>query len=475
MGMHRPVDGILAAVTAVVLATSVVACGSTPPAPSGPVTGLTPSAAVAPTPSTGAASGSPGTVSPAPAASPQLTSSPLPAPGKALASSGSIVARSNEGALWLVDAAGTRTLIASADGGPFSFPAWSPDGTRIAAIRYGTDGNSLLVFDATAIAGGGSADPVVLLESSSIAPFYLSWSPDGAQVSYLANDTDGLSLRLAPADGSAPVDGSGAGSTVGTGNPFYYDWIGDDRLIAHVGTGPEAVLNEIGLDGGAAGPPLGPPGSFRSAVVSPDETALGFIRQNADGTSDVVVAPRDGSGERAIPIGGFGAIGFDPSGDRLAAIGPVEPVEPPLGFPLGPLRLLDRATGEERTLLDGSVIAFWWSPDGTTVAALRLQPIDSPNADPSAQERELRMFFLDAASGDTRSSVAVIPGRLFLDQVFPFFDQYALSHELWAPDSSSFLLPIADRERLAVLTVLYPGGEEPETIEGAVGFWSPQA
>jgi dipeptidyl aminopeptidase/acylaminoacyl peptidase len=381
--------------------------------------------------------------------------------------------RANDGALWLVDATGTRTLIAAVDDGPFSFPDWSPDGTRIAAIRYGADANSLLVFDATSIADGQPADPTVLLESRDIAPFYLSWSPDGAQVSYLANTTGGLSLRLAPADGSAPVDGSAAGSTVGTGNPFYYDWIGDDRLFAHVGTGPEALLAEIGLDGGEPGPTLGPPGDFRSAVVSSDGGSLGFIRLNADGTSDVVVTGRDGSDEQAIPIGGFGAIGFDPSGDTLAAIGPVEPVEPPLGFPLGPLRLLDRRTGDERTLLDGSVVAFWWSPDGATLAALRIQPVDSPNPDPSAQQRELRMFFLDAASGDVRSSVALVPGRLFLDQVFPFFDQYALSHELWAPDSSSFLLPVADRDRLAVLTVLYPGGEEPEVIEGSVGFWSP--
>ena len=200
---------------------------------------------------------------------------------------------------------------------------------------------------------------------------------------------------------------------------------------------------------------------------------VAFIRQNADGTSEAVIADRDGATEQAIPIGDFGALGFDPAGDTLAVLGPIEPPEAPSGFPLGPLRLLDRATGDVRTLLDGSVIAFWWSPDGRTIAALRIQPVESPNPDPAAGEQEIRFFFLDPATGEVRSDAPVVPGRLFLDQVFPFFDQYAVSHELWAPDSSSFLLPTADRERLAVLTAFYVNGDDPEVIDGSVGFWSP--
>ena len=35
----------------------------------------------------------------------------------------------------------------------------------------------------------------------------------------------------------------------------------------------------------------------------------------------------------------------------------------------------------------------------------------------------------------------VVPGATFVNDVLAYFDQYALSHRLWAPDSSSFLLP----------------------------------
>ena len=48
----------------------------------------------------------------------------------------------------------------------------------------------------------------------------------------LTTEADILSLRLAPADGSAPVDGTGDGAVVREGNPFYFDWLAGDRLFA---------------------------------------------------------------------------------------------------------------------------------------------------------------------------------------------------------------------------------------------------
>jgi hypothetical protein len=45
-----------------------------------------------------------------------------------------------------------------------------------------------------------------------------------------------------------------------------------------------------------------------------------------------------------------------------------------------PVRLMDVASGKVRTLVDGVVVGFWWSPDGRTIAALRVQPAGSPGA-----------------------------------------------------------------------------------------------
>jgi len=151
--------------------------------------------------------------------------------------------------------------------------------------------------------------------------------------------------------------------------------------------------------------------------------------------------------------------------------------------PVGPLRLLDAATGKARTLLDGNVVGFWWSPDGKTIAALRVQPVAGAAASPAtsaapdpsaaAPETEIRLLFVDVASGRIRSQPVVQPGQLFIDQFLLYFDQYALSHHLWAPDGSSFLMPIVDRDGLTRVGVFFPDDRPPVTIDGTIGFWSP--
>ena len=394
-----------------------------------------------------------------------------------IASTGSLAVRASDGSLSIVDADGKQTLLSDAANGTYGFPTWSPDGSRIAAVRASGTGTEVVVFDPAS--SGDPVDPVVLLHNEQIAPFYLFWAPDGEALTFLATEGNVLALRIAPIDGSAPVDGSGPGATVRTGNPFYYDWIGRDRLIAHIGVGPEAFLGEIGLDGVATGEALTDPGEFRSAVVNRDQTSIAFVRGPDRTESAIVVAARDGSSEHAMTVFGPSAMAFDPTGTTLATIGPNEPVPPDVGFPIGPLRLIDAASGEVRTLLDGFVVGFWWSPDGRTIAALRVQPAigsasgASPAPSPTPVDNEPHLVFVDVASGMVRSQPVVQPGQRFIETFLIYFDQYALSHRIWAPDSSSFLLPEALPDGSTQLTVRFPDGEPPVALEGDIGFWSP--
>ncbi|HET9758012.1 MAG TPA: hypothetical protein VFP66_16035 [Candidatus Limnocylindrales bacterium] len=442
---------------AVAIIAAVAACGG--PAPSGSPT----------TTETASANPSPATASVAPTASPRSD--------HPIASTGSLAVRAPDGSLSIVDADGKQTLLSDAADGTYGFPTWSPDGSRIAAVRASGTGTEVVMFEEAS--SGGPVEPVVLLHNEQIAPFYLFWAPDGEAVSLLATEGDVLALRIAPTDGSAPVDGSGPGATVRTGNPFYYDWIGRDRLIAHIGVGPEAFLGEIGLDGVATGEALTDPGEFRSAVVNRDQTSIAFVRGPSRTESAIVVAARDGSSEHAMTVFGPSAMAFDPTGTTLATIGPNEPVPPDVGFPIGPLRLIDAASGEVRTLLDGFVVGFWWSPDGQTIAALRVQPAigsasgASPAPSPTPVDNEPRLVFVDVASGRVRSQPVVQPGQRFVDTFLIYFDQYALSHRIWAPDSSSFLLPEALPDGSTQLTVRFPDGEPPVALEGDIGFWSP--
>ena len=165
-----------------------------------------------------------------------------------------------------------------------------------------------------------------------------------------------------------------------------------------------------------------------------------------------------------MPVIGPAAMGFDPTGSRLAAIGAVEPFEGARAIPIGPLRLMEPGTKEPRTLLDGSVVGFWWSPDGATLAAIRVATV--------AGAPEVRLVFVDVASGDIRGEPIVRPSTVFIDQVLTYFDQYALSHRLWAPDSSSFALPVLDDDGATRVLALTPDGEVLARLDGAMAFWS---
>ena len=63
---------------------------------------------------------------------------------------------------------------------------------------------------------------------------------------------------------------------------------------------------------------------------------------------------------------------------------------------------------------------------------------------------------------------------MFLNQVLPFFDQYALSHRFWSADGTSIVLPLDDDQGVSRVTVLPADGSEARVVgAGAIGFWSP--
>lgn len=447
---HRARPILAIAVTALLAA----ACASTTPSPS-----AAPSVA-APSPSasaSGVASASPG----------------APASAGSIGSTGSIAVLAGDGSISVVAADGTSTLLDDTSDGMYGFPTWSPDGSRIAAVRSDGTTTVVVVFDVSD--GSAATAPKVIFAKPSAAPFYLYWTPDGNEVSFLVTEADVLSLRLAPADGSAPVDGSGDGSVVRTGNPFYYDWLAGDRLFAHIGTGSEAFLGELGVDG-KSGAGFELPGDFRSAVVSPDRESIAFVRGATGGPGEVVVSGRDGSNEHSMTVYGQTALVFDPTGSRVASIGASDPSET-AGFPLGPLKVIDGPTGDVRTLVDGAVASFWWSPDGKTIAALRVQPTigsaTRSGEQPQEVASEVRLIFVDVASGATLSQPVIRPTERFVTALIAYFDQYALSHQLWAPDGSAMLMPEIGDDGTTHVIVRHPDGSEPITLDGEIAFWSP--
>jgi TolB protein len=405
------------------------------------------------------------------------------------------------GALSTRDATGGSAIPWSVPGVVFSFPVWSPDGTHVAALGQDLKSAGVYVFAAPPADGGAvaatDAAPRVIYEDSADPAFYLYWTPDSRNVSFLTQEPSEISLRIAPADGAAEA------RTLRQGAPLYWEWVDGGRLLAHVGgTAPDSFLGELGLDP-AAPPasldPSAPPGAFRSPAVTVDGRLRAYLEASGS-TQHLVLEARDGSSSHRIDVAGPTAMSFDPTGSALAFVAPEPADSSSATVPIGPLRLADPADGSTRTLLPGKVVGFFWAPDGKTIAALAVstpgddgvQAVAPGNAALAAYGRPpravvelgaaiqpaagivLHLAFIDVASGAARGQRDVRVTDTFIQQVLPFFDQYALSHRFWSAESRSIALPLVGVDGKDQLVVIPADGSDPTSITGQViGFWSP--
>jgi TolB protein len=392
-----------------------------------------------------------------------------------------------DGHLLTMDATGSAV---SALGGPdtqFTFPAWSPDGSRIAVI--GTTAADVALYVFTPPTNGGAAThPIILYHSADRPPFYLYWAPDGRRLAFLTTEPTGLALRIAPVDASTPA------AQIQSGSPLYWTWAAPDRLLVHSGVeGGDGFFGTIGLDGAALERSAATPGSFRVPAVTADGRFRAFTSPGSP--EQVVVESTDGATRHATTVFGTTALDFGSAGDELAFIAP-SAADQAQALPVGPLRLLDAASGAVRTLLAGSIVGFFWSPDGATLAALQLpQPGDDNVAsdggivlaradDPPTSRMTpvgaaaalpgipIRLVFVTAGSGVIRSQKTVQVSDAFVQQLLPYFDQYALSHHLWSPDGASIVLPLVNPDGVVHLSSIRADGSETRAVAvGISAFW----
>jgi TolB protein len=386
-----------------------------------------------------------------------------------------------------MDATGGSVTPLARPGIKFSFPAWSPDGSRIAVIGTTDQDSGIYVFPVGSRASAPS-DPVVIYHSAASPPFYLYWSPDGGRVGFLTTEPAGLALRVAPADASAPA------TLVRTGSPLYWAWSGPDRLLVHGSGGTDAFFGEIGVDGTAPDPLANATGDFRAPALSVDARFRGYSSLATATPDQVIVESADHTVRHGVGVYGSTALDFGPVGTELAFIAP-SAAGPPLDLPVGPLRLIEAATGAVRTLLPDGVVAFFWSPDGSTIAALQLV---APGSDQvagaggialarstTASRRPallaaappgtaLRLAFVTVDTGTLISQRNVRLSDLFTQQVLPFFDQYALSHRIWSPDGAGIVVPVVSDDGAVHLTTVRADGTDTRVVtDGTMAFWRP--
>jgi len=146
------------------------------------------------------------------------------------------------------------------------------------------------------------------------------------------------------------------------------------------------------------------------------------------------------------------------------------------------------------SLLAADVVAFYWAPDGETIAVLTLAPPDNEvvsgpdtrlasTRDPAPGATTeppqpgagvpLTLSFIDVVTGTIRGSRAVEITSLYVNNILPYFDQYNLSHRTWSPDSSAVALPIVVNGKDQLSVIPADGSGMTPLPNAELGFWRP--
>lgn len=357
----------------------------------------------------------------------------------------------------------------------FQFPAWSPDGRFVAAVGTDRTGAGLFVLDDSE----AEAAPLPLYADPRDGPFYLYWSPDSRQVSFLASHPDGMGLHVVQADGSADSH------LLTTGGPLYWQWTADSRqMLIHSGfAGEDSRLELVAADGTGNGDTLAAPGFFQAPGISADGRYLAYAEEISGANSRLVVLDTQSDNEVQQRHAGIVALAWSPTANQLAFTNGSAPDSRSF---VGPLRLLEAATGEIRVLSQEPIVAFFWSPDGRYLAAISI--LRSGEGDINAQGSKtavgkratqqnlprLRLLVYDVTAGEGRLLFEFVPTFTFATQFLPFFDQYALSHRLWSPQSDALVLPMVADGRNQIFIINITTGQKRFLAEGLMPFWSPR-
>ncbi|MFO7679737.1 MAG: hypothetical protein R6X34_06770 [Chloroflexota bacterium] len=388
----------------------------------------------------------------------------------ALAEAGRIAYIGPGGQVYTAQPNGENRRQLTADEFPYQFPAWARQSNQLAALG---GGGIVSLTDAD--------DPAqtVIYQGDGQSPFYLYWSPDGSQISFLSNSQRGIALSVAAADGSSEAE------IRSFGTPFYWDWLGDSRqMLVHTGAvGEDARLGLLQADGSVE--QIAPPGAFQAPGISANGRYWAYAEDVGAGQSWLVISDTETGEQWTERHTGVVAMSWSPAADKLAFISGLQNKN---SF-WGPLRLFDIETGDVTLLSDNFVLAFFWSPDGRYLATINTGDIDRDTGVNVAQwtkpargiemktavqptPHQFNLAVIDVENGTEEQVASFFPTGVFIAQFLPFFDQYALSHNIWSPNSDAVVLPMRQEGESRVKVVRIDGSEVLDLGQGDMPFWS---
>ena len=115
-----------------------------------------------------------------------------------------------------------------------------------------------------------------------------------------------------------------------------------------------------------------------------------------------------------------------------------------------------------------------YAPSACGTSAVAQGAGERQSSDARADDQDPRPHDLPPSRARSRArSGGASPASRFVDQLLTYFDQYALSSQIWSPDSTSILLPETDADGSTHVAVRFVDGRPPIAIPGDIAFWSP--
>jgi TolB protein len=213
------------------------------------------------------------------------------------------------------------------------------------------------------------------------------------------------------------------------------------------------------------------PAAFGPPSWSSDGRWLAYGDQSKEKEkANLIVATADGSAPKTLGTWPEKiALAWSPT-QSILAVASSSFVGNPL---LEELKLVDVPSGKTRTVVKDNFAAYFWSPDGERILYAKRKLGTNLWA----------WAVVTVKDGKTYDVVDFVPSRPLL-LVFQYFDQYALSHRLWSPDSKRFVFtgaagsdarPAEGLQNPQVYTVEAAEHAKPRVLtDGHIAFWSPQ-